>query len=165
VVSIYNDNFATLPSRPQYFIEVYRCVKIEFGECESGQSGYPVPEKMGKIEIVVPDIASGKDWDYSNKKKFYKYVVYNHTSCTCGTFEVRDSRLYQTITNNEGWSNEHVFVINFLSIFRKYFPYIVYYDSHKTFSYNIQVDDNIGQGNTGGLPHDHHRVKTTILNI
>ena len=59
-------------------------------------------EKIEKIEIVVPDIANGKDRDSSDKKKFYKYVVYNHTSCTCGTLNIRDTRLYQTITNNEG---------------------------------------------------------------
>ena len=102
MVSIYNDNFTTLPSRPQYFIEVYRCVKLEFGECYTGPSGYPVPDKMEKIEIVVPDITNSKDRDFSGEKKFYKYVVYNHTSCTCGTIKVRDSRLYQTMNNNEG---------------------------------------------------------------
>ena len=104
VVSIYNDVFATPPSRPQYFIEVYRCVKVAyFGECpSSGPSGYPVPENIEKIEIVVPHITNGKDRNSTNITKFYKYVVYNHTSCKCGTLKFRDSTLYQTITNNEG---------------------------------------------------------------
>jgi hypothetical protein len=137
VVSIYNDNFLTPLSRPQYFIEVYRCVQVDFAECSSsGPSGYPVPKQIGKIEIVVPDITKGKDRNSTNNElKFYKYVVYNHTSCKCGTLKFRDSTLYQTITNNEGKSNEHAcFVINFLSIFRKFFP-LFYWNSRKTCSY------------------------------
>ncbi|CAB4032605.1 Hypothetical predicted protein [Paramuricea clavata] len=102
VVSIYNDVFDTPPSRPQYFIEVYRCVKVDFGECtSSGPSGYPVPENIEKIEIVVPHITNCKDQNSTYKTKFYKYVVYNHTSCKCGTIKFRHSTLYQTITNNE----------------------------------------------------------------
>jgi hypothetical protein len=101
VVSIYNDDFTTPPSRPQYFIEVYRCVKVGFGECSSsGPSAYPVPNTMAEIEIVVPDITN-KDRDTSSKT-FYKYVVYNHTSCTCGNLEDRKKKLYKNITNNEG---------------------------------------------------------------
>jgi hypothetical protein len=102
VVSIYNDDFTTPPSRPQYFIEVYRCVKLDFGECPSiGPSGYPVPNTTAEIEIVVPDVTN-KDRDPSSKKKFYKYVVYNHTSCQCGNLKYRNGRLYKNITNNEG---------------------------------------------------------------
>ncbi|CAB4000829.1 Hypothetical predicted protein [Paramuricea clavata] len=102
VVSIYNDAFATPPSRPQYFIDVYRCVEVDFGECpSSGPSGYPVPENIEKIEIVVPDITNGKVRNSTNKTKFYKYVVYNHTSCKCGTLKFRGTTLYQTITKNE----------------------------------------------------------------
>ena len=101
MVSIYNDDFTTLPSRPQYFIEVYRCVEVFYGECDSGQYGYPVPNIMAEIEIVVPDITN-KDRDPSSKKKFYKYVVYNHTSCKCGKLEDRKKKLYKNITNNEG---------------------------------------------------------------
>jgi hypothetical protein len=102
VVSIYNDDFTTPPSRPQYFIEVYRCVKVGFGECPSiGRYVYPVPNKIEEIEIVVPDITN-KDRDPSSKKKFYKYVVYNHTSCKCGKLEDRKKKLYKKITNNEG---------------------------------------------------------------
>ncbi|CAB4032867.1 Hypothetical predicted protein, partial [Paramuricea clavata] len=105
VISIYKDDFTTPPSRPQYFIEVYRCVKVEVGECSSsGPSAYPVPKTTNEIEIVVPDITN-KDRDSSNKKKFYKYVVYNHTSCQCGKLTYRNGppngRLYKTITNNE----------------------------------------------------------------
>jgi hypothetical protein len=101
VVSIYNDDFTTPLSRPQYFIEVYRCVKIGFGECSSsGQYWYPVPKTTAEIEIVVPDITN-KDRDPSSKK-FYKYVVYSHTSCKCGTFKYRNRKLYKKITNNKG---------------------------------------------------------------
>ncbi|CAB4026845.1 Hypothetical predicted protein [Paramuricea clavata] len=100
VISIYDDDFVTSPSRPLYFIEIYRCVKLEMGDCHSGQHGYPVPKTTDEIEIVVPDITN-KDRD-SSKKKFYKYVVYNHTSCTCGTLiKYRESTLYKNITNNE----------------------------------------------------------------
>ncbi|CAB4010488.1 Hypothetical predicted protein, partial [Paramuricea clavata] len=67
-------------------------------DCHSGQHGYPVPKTTEEIEIVVPDITNK---DSSSKKKFYKYVVYNHTSCTCGTLKYRESTLYKTITNNE----------------------------------------------------------------
>jgi hypothetical protein len=101
VVSIYNIDFTTPPSRPQYFIEVYRCVEVGFGECSSsGPSGYSVPNTTAEIEIVVPDITN-KDRDLSSKKKFYKYVVYNHTSCTCGKLAYRKKKLYKTI-NKEG---------------------------------------------------------------
>ncbi|CAB4019963.1 Hypothetical predicted protein [Paramuricea clavata] len=100
VVSIYDDNFSTPSSRPQYFIEVYRCVKIEVGECSSDSEGYPVPNKTEEIEIVVPDITN-KDRDPNNEKKFYKYVVYNHTSCKCGNLTNRNKKLYKTTTDNE----------------------------------------------------------------
>jgi hypothetical protein len=100
VVSIYDDHFATLPSRPPYFIKVYRCAEVGVGECISGQHTYPVPNKIEEIEIVVPD-TTNKDRD-SRNEKFYKYVVYNHTRCRCGNLKYRDSRLYKTITNNEG---------------------------------------------------------------
>ena len=56
---------------------------------------------MAEIGIVIPDITN-KDRDPSSKKKFYKYVVYNHTSCTCGKLEDRWKKLYKTLTNNEG---------------------------------------------------------------
>ncbi|CAB4013038.1 Hypothetical predicted protein [Paramuricea clavata] len=102
VVSIYNDDFTTSSSRPQYFIEVYRCVKVDVGECPAsrGPSVYPVPDKIEEIEIVVPDITNN-DRDSSDEKKFYKYVVYNHTSCKCGTAKDRKSKLYKTITDDE----------------------------------------------------------------
>ena len=107
MVSIYNDEFRTPLSRPQYFIEVYRCVKVDIAECPSfGPAGYPVPEEIENIEIVVPDTTNkdrdSRGRDSSDKNKFYKYVVYNHTSCKCGTLKFRDSTLYKTITNNEG---------------------------------------------------------------
>jgi hypothetical protein len=103
VVSIYNDDFVTPPSRPQYFIEVYRCVEADFGECYSGPFEYPVPKNVGKIEIVVPDITNK---DSSNKKKFYKYVVYNHTSCQCGKVGDSKRKLYKTENGESSLQSE-----------------------------------------------------------
>jgi hypothetical protein len=100
-VSIYNDKFTTPVSRPQYFIEVYRCVKVEIGECRSGRHEYPVPNKTEEIEIVVPDLTN-KHRDPNNEIKFYKHVIYNHTSCQCGNLEDRKRTLRKIITNNKG---------------------------------------------------------------
>ena len=50
---------------------------------------------MEEIEIVVPDLTN-KHRDPNNGNKFYKYVVYNHTSCQCGKLENRDIKT----TNN-----------------------------------------------------------------
>ena len=61
----------------------------------------PCQKKTEEIEIVVPDVTN-KDRDPSDKNKFYKYVVYNHTICTCGNLTYRNRKLYKTITNNEG---------------------------------------------------------------
>ncbi len=52
---------------------------------------------MEKIEIVVPDLANN-DPD-PNKHKWYKYVVYSHTSCKCG--DLKDRLLYGNVTNGE----------------------------------------------------------------
>ena len=102
MVSIYNDDFAIQLSRPQYYIEVYRCVKVQPGECSTGgRYGYPVPKTTEEIEIVVPDIAN-RDRSYGNNKTFYKYVVYNHTSCQCGRLVDRMRKLYKTIANKKG---------------------------------------------------------------
>ena len=102
MVSIYNDDFATQLSRPQYYIEVYRCVKVQFGECFSGGGyGYPVPKTTQEIEIVVPDITN-RDRGHGDNKTFYKYVVYNHTSCQCGRFVDRMKKLYKAIGDNKG---------------------------------------------------------------
>jgi hypothetical protein len=101
VVSIYNDEFTTPVSRPGYFIEVYRCVKVEIGECRPGRHEYPVPNKTEQIEILVPDLAN-KHRDPNNENKFYKYVVYNHTSCQCGNLKNRKRTLNKIITNNKG---------------------------------------------------------------
>ena len=95
VISIYNDNFTTPESRVPYFIEVYRCVETDHN-CLSMET-YPVPSNKTEIEIVVPDLTNS----YRDliKKKFYKYVVYNHTSCKCGKLEER--KLYEEIKDNE----------------------------------------------------------------
>ena len=78
VISIYNDNFATPKDRDPYFIEVYRCVAVITDEdkVKCGGHDYPVPHTWTNITIVVPDL--GKN------STFYKYVIYNHTSCKCG---------------------------------------------------------------------------------
>ena len=95
MISIYNDNFTTPESRVHYFIEVSRCVEAD-DTC--GSKEYPVPSNKTEIEIVVPDLTNS----YRDliKKKFYKYVVYNHTSCKYGKQEER--KLYEKIQDNEG---------------------------------------------------------------
>ncbi len=105
VVSIYNDDFTTPADRKPYFISVTRCVKVEQGDTDDGKCSagnpnlmYPVQGSHTRIEILVPDIRN--DNRYYNPKKFYKYVVYNHTSCICG--KLKDRKLYGNITNNEG---------------------------------------------------------------
>ena len=57
--------------------------------CAKGNKRYPVPSSTSEIEIVVPDFKTKYDRDPS-KKTFYKYVVYNHTSCKCGTSKERE---------------------------------------------------------------------------
>ena len=78
VISIYNDNFKTPKNRPPYFIEVYRCVAIDNDEDKEacGDKNYPIPLNWTNIAIVVKDLG--------DETKFYKYMIYNHTSCACG---------------------------------------------------------------------------------
>ena len=97
MVSIYNNNFTTPESRVPYFIEVYRCVNGDDG-C-SASMGYSVPSNKTEIEIVVPDLTNNYR---EGPKRFYKYVVYNHTSCECGKNHIDEKELYKTITNNNG---------------------------------------------------------------
>ncbi|XP_028401245.1 uncharacterized protein LOC114524285 isoform X1 [Dendronephthya gigantea] len=97
VVSIYNDGFTTPESRNPYFIEVYRCVKIDKKYIVKCLAKYPVQATMTNIEIVVPDLTN-KVRDPGNAKKFYKYIVFNHTSCKCGNLKER--KLYYTLSNN-----------------------------------------------------------------
>ena len=77
VISIYNDDLTTPKDRDPYFVEVYRCVKVDIDKDYKacGSDKYPVPNTWTEMEVVVPDLA--------NKKQFYKYVIYNHTSCKC----------------------------------------------------------------------------------
>ena len=95
VICIYNDNFTTAQSRVPYYIEVYRCVEVD-DDCLSKE--YPVPSNKTEIEIVVPDLTIS----YTDplKKKFYRYVVYNQTSCKCG--ELKERKLYKKIQDNKG---------------------------------------------------------------
>ena len=72
---------------------------MEVGECSSSSKGYPVPDKTEEIQIVVPDIRN-KDRDPNNKKKFYKYLVYNQTTCKCGHYG--KTKRYKTIIKNTG---------------------------------------------------------------
>ena len=90
VVSIYNNDFTTPESKVPYFIEVYRCVVADH-TCSSDKKPYPVPSKKTEIEIVVPDLTNR--YRDPLKKKFYKYVVYNHTSCKCGTSKERENSI------------------------------------------------------------------------
>ena len=99
MISIYNDNFTTPESRVPYCIEVYRCVEAD--HCRSKE--YPVPSNKTEIEIVVPDLTNS--YRDPMKKNFYKYLVYNHTSCKCGELEER--KLYKAIHNNK--VSEHDF--------------------------------------------------------
>ena len=77
MISIYNDDFTTPKGRDPYFIEVYRCVTVSTPKVisECGDDKYPVPHTWTDITIVVPGLGT--------KPKFYKYVIYNHTSCKC----------------------------------------------------------------------------------
>ena len=97
MVSIYNDNFTTPESRVPYFIAVYRCVEADHN-CRINEKTYPVQSNKTKIKIVAPDLTNSYRDPFN--KKFYKYVVYNHTSCTCGKFEKR--KLYKKREDNEG---------------------------------------------------------------
>ena len=76
MISIYNTNFTTPENRDPYFIEVYRCVVDSMNDQENcSVNTHIVPDNWTKIEIVVPDLG--------DKTEFYKYVIYNHTSCIC----------------------------------------------------------------------------------
>ena len=99
MVSIYNDNFTTPDSRVPYFIEVYRCVDAADCSNSSPKPQYPVPLNMTEIEIVVPGLTNNYQ-DLQTKPKFYKYVVYNHTTCKCG--QLIERNLTKKIENNEG---------------------------------------------------------------
>ena len=58
---------------------MYRCVALATidDELVCGYDNYPVPHNWTEIEIVVPDVNN-------EVFKFYKYIIYNHTSCKCG---------------------------------------------------------------------------------
>ena len=88
VISIYNENFTIPESRVPYFIAVYRCVEADHN-CPTNRPNktYPVQSNETEIEIVVPDLTNS--YRDPLKKEFYKYVVYNHTSCKCGNLKER----------------------------------------------------------------------------
>ena len=100
VVSIYGDNFVTPGSRMPYHVKTQRCA-IEKSDKPVDQDGFyvrncsPVPKKREEMEIVVPDI--------NDPKKFYKYIVYNHTSCECDTASRsgKNVSLHKTLKSNE----------------------------------------------------------------
>ena len=103
VVSIYNNNFTTQESRIPYFIEVYRCVSAADLNCDVKTGDYPIPSRKTAIEIVVPDLTSNYR---EGPKVFYKYVVYSHTSCKCGTSEERQNPT--EIRNETGNQETHM---------------------------------------------------------
>ncbi|XP_028416382.1 uncharacterized protein LOC114540391 [Dendronephthya gigantea] len=111
VVSIYNNDFATPKSRYPYFIEVYRCINISDdleAKLHCRNDKYPVPNMKTEIEIVVPDLTNNER-DPSHINKFYKYIVFNHTSCTRG--RLRERKLYNTPSNN--LVSERYFLMNY----------------------------------------------------
>ena len=95
VISVYNEDFTTPCNRTPYFIEVYRCVKDNGSRCSENQTveDFIVPNETENITIVVPDTG--------NKTEFYSYVIYNHTSCKCGTMDKRKERPEPAFT--KGW--------------------------------------------------------------
>ncbi|XP_046841509.1 uncharacterized protein LOC124435557 isoform X3 [Xenia sp. Carnegie-2017] len=77
VVSIYNENFTDIPKdREPYYVKVQRCV-IEKDKIPKCAYCWPQPNTTIEVEIVVLDL--------KNDRKFYKYIVYNHTSCYMST--------------------------------------------------------------------------------
>ena len=78
--------FTTPKDRDPYFIEVYRCVAVDtfYDVFNCGADKYPVQRTWTNITIVVPDLG--------NRSKFYKYVIYNHTSCKCENLTDRKLR-------------------------------------------------------------------------
>ncbi|XP_046841523.1 uncharacterized protein LOC124435564 [Xenia sp. Carnegie-2017] len=77
VVSIYNENFTDIPKdREPYYVKVQRCI-MEKDKIPTCPLCWPQPMTLTEVEIVVPDL--------KNYTKFYKYVVYNHTSCYMST--------------------------------------------------------------------------------
>ncbi|XP_028400607.1 uncharacterized protein LOC114523774 [Dendronephthya gigantea] len=86
VVSIYGDNFDTPKGREPFFIETHRCVSKGFTDVDE----WPLPDTQNEIEIVVADL--------NDAKKFYKYVVFNHTSCKSG---FKKPILHKTLKSNQ----------------------------------------------------------------
>ncbi|XP_046861640.1 uncharacterized protein LOC124454931 [Xenia sp. Carnegie-2017] len=98
VVSIYSANFSDIPPhRDPYYIKVYRCVIDSHSwQCVKG---WPKPKFQREIKIVVPDL--------QNQTKFYKYIVYNHTSCRCQTQNPKDNfDLHKNMSSHEITKNE-----------------------------------------------------------
>ena len=93
-MSIYGDDYKTPHSREPYFIKVHRCL---YAETKYGVFNPGFPTSKTEVEIVVPDI--------NNRTKFYKYIVYNHTSCAADDlryFKVRANfKLHKNLTSNE----------------------------------------------------------------
>ena len=113
VVSIYNENFTTPQFRSPYFIEVYRCVAVTTtgDKLVCGSDNYPQPHTWTEIEIVVPDL--------SKEANFYKYIVYNHTSCKCDGTPETTERKFRNDTVDLGES-----IMQYtLEIFTRYFLY------------------------------------------
>lgn len=91
VVSIYGENFDTPESREPYFVKVHRCI---IDGVVTSKNCWPAAATQKEIEVVVPDI--------NNKRKFYKYIVYNHTSCECRGGE--SPKLHKNLSAHEASS-------------------------------------------------------------
>ena len=100
VISLYNENFTTPKDRDPYFVEVYRCVKVDIYKDHQACGGdkYPVPNTWTEMQVVVPDLA--------NKTRFYKYVIYNHTSCKCEFEDPTDRKLRKNLTESGECTND-----------------------------------------------------------
>ncbi|XP_046841530.1 uncharacterized protein LOC124435569 isoform X1 [Xenia sp. Carnegie-2017] len=94
VVSIYDENFTDIPKdREPYYVKVQRCV-MEKDKIPTCGICWPQPITLTEVEIVVPDL--------KNYTKFYKYIVYNHTSCYWEmTLTVLNFNLHKNLPSNE----------------------------------------------------------------
>ena len=113
-----------------YFIEVHRCVLAGRNDdcCIACNETYPVPVSKKPIEIVVPDLTNN-DRNPAKKPKFYRYVVYNHTSCKCGSFAEFNSIMHKKIPYNTGECNLLHVTIN-----------IILNKSDQSFESNMKTD-------------------------
>ncbi|XP_046841497.1 uncharacterized protein LOC124435552 isoform X1 [Xenia sp. Carnegie-2017] len=106
VVSIYNENFTDIPKdREPYYVKVQRCV-IKKEKIPACSYCWPQPMTLTEVEIVVPDL--------KYYTKFYKYIVYNHTSCYWNdTLTGLNFNLHKTLSSNEINETEFTTKVNY----------------------------------------------------